>query len=36
MSCLVVSVSIKAMFLNKLIDNNYNKKKHILFYFVFN
>ena len=26
-SCLVVSVSIKAMFLDKLINNNYNKKK---------
>ena len=30
-SCLVVSGSIKAMFLNKLINNNYNKKKLILF-----
>ena len=34
-SCLVVSVSIKAMFLDKLINNNHNKKKLILFYFVF-
>ena len=32
---MVVSVTIKAMFLNKLINNNYNKKKLILFYFVF-
>ena len=32
-SCLVVSVSIKAMFLNKLINNNYNKKKLIFILF---
>ena len=30
-SCLVVSVCIKAMFLDKLMNNNYNKKKLISF-----
>ena len=34
-TCLVVSVSIKPMFLNKLINNNYDKNKLISFYFVF-
>ena len=35
MYCLVASVSIKVLFPNKLINNNHNKKKLILFYFVF-